>query len=238
MPVRASQFESVRKRISAGVSRLQSRPAELRIVVAAGGLAAFSLWLGLAWGEPLGLVALPLLAVLSVGSVAVLRRRDRDAELDALVPSIDGALLLARTRPRNAAAIAPTQEPRPELPAPPVVSVPDPLTEAPAPGERSYEVHETAAGGTVLHQVCPTLLSASDYALGLVQRRPGSTVEVIRVSRGERKIVLSFADDRVASEPELKQTLLEMYGYPVTRWRAMPPSGRPSGQGTSWRASR
>ena len=188
MPVRASQFESVRKRISAGVSRLQSRPAEFRIVVAAGGLAAFSLWLGLAWGEPLGLVALPLLAVLSVGSVAVIRRRDRDAELDALVPSIDGALLLARTRPRNTAAIAPTQEPRPELPAPPVVSVPDPLTEAPAPGER--------------------------------------------------KVVLSFADDRVASEPELKQTLLEMYGYPVTKWHAMPPSGRPSGQGTSWRASR
>jgi hypothetical protein len=123
-------------------------------------------------------------------------------------------LALAALPPAAAVAVA---EPEPEvapLPAPP-----------PEPAElervvRRYEVVETVGDRSSVRHVAASLLSATDVAFDLVERgSQRAQVEVVLVKGGLRETVLSFCRELPANTTVVGDSLLDLYGYPVTRWR-------------------
>ena len=74
-------------------------------------------------------------------------------------------------------------------------------------------------GRTTVRHASPSLFGATDYALELHLRTRGSDIEVLRVRGDARESVLRFSRDRPPEGAAAAKSLLELFGYPVTRWR-------------------
>ena len=202
------------------------------------------MWFALALGNPLLLVAVPLLGGLLVAAVRTQRR----------LQPVEGPLEVSYERvvPRQAPPPPRVEEPvedeeEPEVesllsrlslapPPPPVgrtsasyVYEPDPEPErepfSDEPEEerdlsdRVYEVCETVAGRTLVRHTSPSLFGATDYALDLHVHSNGTDIEVVRVRGDARERVLRFSGNRPPEGAASAKSLLELFGYPVTRWK-------------------
>jgi hypothetical protein len=133
----------------------------------------------------------------------------------------DGENLLARLSfapppppvGRTSASYAYKPEPEPE---------PKPLYDDEEPEEldaRYYEVCETVAGRSRVRHTSPSLFGATDYALDLHVRARDT---VVRVRGDARESVLRFTRDRPPESADSTKSLLELFGYQVTRWKGPP----------------
>jgi len=125
-------------------------------------------------------------------------------ESDSLLDRLTFAL-----PPAPVGRTVPAAAPEPEL-----ESEPEPLS-----GDRIYEVCETVAGRSIVRHRSLSLFAATDFALDLHLQSQGGDIVVARVRGDERQTVLSFDRERPPEGASSGKTLLETFGYPVTRWR-------------------
>jgi len=116
---------------------------------------------------------------------------------------------------RSSASYIYEPDPEPEL-AEALEEEPDEPRES---DERFYEVCETVAGRSLVRHSSPSLFGAADYALEFHMRSRGTDIEVVRVRGDARENVLRFSRDRPPEGSEPAKSLLDVFGYPVTRWR-------------------
>jgi hypothetical protein len=227
------------------IATLDSRPREKQLAIATGVVAALFAWFGIALASPLLLAAVPLLGGLLYGGVRTQRRLhpaegpievslDRAVAAPAL-PAAPPDLAEPEDEPGESLlsriSLAPPPPPVGRSSAsyvyePPVATAPEPEPEpryeqepeAPQElAERFYEVCESVDGDTVVRHASPSLFGATDYALELHVRSRGE-IEVVRVRGAARENVLRFTRDRPPEGSANAKSLLDLFGYPVTRW--------------------
>jgi hypothetical protein len=248
MKASLSRVQPLASQFTEWVAALDSRPREKQAAIGAAIVAGLFAWFGIALGSPVLLLAVPALGGLLYGGVRTNRRLypledpiEISLERPALVPR-------PAVTPAPAPAPRPHEEPEDETPGdnllsrislapppPPVgrssasyVYEPEPelidaLEEEPEEpresGERFYEVCETVAGRSVVRHSSPSLFGATDYALELHTRSRGNEIEVVRVRGDARENVLRFSGDRPPEGSESAKSLLDLFGYQVTRWK-------------------
>jgi len=87
----------------------------------------------------------------------------------------------------------------------------------------AYEVREVLAGTEVLLRVSPSFLEASDFAFEHIEEFNPERVEIVRARGDERETVWVY--DRSEAAPEGSRELVNVFGYPVSRWTGPPPHG-------------
>ena len=85
--------------------------------------------------------------------------------------------------------------------------------------DRYYEVCETVAGRSLVRHTSPSLFGATDFALELHTSARDTELEVVRIRGEQRESVLRFSRDRPPEGAESAKSLLDLFGYPVTRWK-------------------
>ena len=241
------QVQPLARQFSDWVENLDSRPREKQLAIGTGIVATLFSWFAFALGNPLLLLAVPLLGGLLLGGVRAQRRLHPaegpvEVTLERIAP---------RSEPPAATPAMPVEEPEEEdtesllsrlslAPPPPPVGrtstsyvyepeaapEPEPLYEG-DPGDepeeeldaRCYEVCETVAGRCLVRHTSPSLFGATDYALDLHVRSPGTDIEVVRVRGDARESVLRFSHHHPPEGTASAKSLLELFGYPVTRWK-------------------
>ena len=225
-------FSQVRRRVrqfSEWAATLDSRPREKQLAIGAGIVGALFCWFALALGDAFLLAGLPLTGGLLMATVRAQRRVQSVEGLIELEPDeLQGGNLLSkltlapRPPPVGRTTASYVYEPEPEFEYE-YEPDPDPAEDEPEEetrelGERSYEVCETVGGRIVVRHTSPSLFGATDYALELHLRTQRSEIEVVRVRDGARESVLRFSRDRPPEGAASAKSLLELFGYPVTRW--------------------
>jgi hypothetical protein len=242
------RFQPVARQFTEWVATLDSRPREKQAAIATAIVAALFAWFGFALGSPLLLLAVPLLGGALYAGVRTERRlhpiegpteisferaaaaqpapapapaplrEEPGEEDDTPGDNLLSRISLAPPPPpvgRSSASYIYAPEPEPALEEPAEEERDEPQ-EA---GERFYEVCEIVAGRSVVRHSSPSLFGATDYALELHVRSRGSEIEVVRVRGSARERVLTFSRDRPPEGSETAKSLLDLFGYPVTRWK-------------------
>jgi hypothetical protein len=86
-------------------------------------------------------------------------------------------------------------------------------------GERVYEVCQVVDGRRVVRHTTTSLFGATDFALDLQARSHDGEIELLRARGETREPVLRLGHLRAADGSEAAASLLDLFGYPVTRWR-------------------
>ena len=204
------------------VAALDSRPREKQAAIGVAIVAGLFAWFAIALGSPVLLVAVPALGGVLYGAVrtqrrlhpALVPRPEDDAPSNKLLSRISLATPPLRVGRSSASYI---YEPTPE---PEFVEANDEEPDEPQEsGERFYEVCETVAGRSLVRHSSPSLFGATDYALELHTRSRGAGIEVLRVRDDVRESVVRFSGDRPPEGSESAKSPLDVFGYPVTRWK-------------------
>jgi hypothetical protein len=249
MKTSCSRFQPLASGFAEWAGTLDSRPREKQAAIGTAIVAGLFAWFAIALGSPALLLAVPALGGLLYGGVRTHRRlRALEGPIEISLER-PGLVLRPAVTPAPAPAPLPHEEPEDEtpgdnllsrislaLPPPPVgrssasyIYEPEPelvdaLEEEPEEetresGERSYEVCETVAGQSVVRHSGPSLFGATDCALELHVRSRGGEIEVLRVRGRARESVLRFSRDRPPEGSDSAKSLLDLFGYPVTRWK-------------------
>jgi hypothetical protein len=221
---RFGQVQPYVRRFSEWAATLDSRPREKQLAIGAGIVGLLFLWFAVALASPVLLAGLPLTGVLLMGSVRAQRRlQPAEGFIELEADELPGTSLLTKLTltppppPVGRTTASYVYEP-PEV-EPERIPLDDPPDDEVDLGDRSYEVVETLDSRPIVRHTSPSLFGATDYALELHLRTRGTEIEVVRLRGDTRESVLRFSRDRPPEGAQSAKSLLELFGYPVGRWK-------------------
>jgi len=223
-------LDGIAANVSKATATIAERTEERQLAFTSICLAVGCSWLALAWGEPAFLLGIPLIGGAFMLLVWLRRRRPESG------PEYEGGEndTIDERRLASAARIAQAGQGVPvgriELPQPAqlrareqAVAAAAEAAEAAQVAER-FEVRKTAPPYARV-AIGATFVDAAESALEFLSEHEGETVEIVRV-RGSQRETLSTYSKPSDVPGEREQGMLELYGFPVNKWQAAPPSAR------------
>ena len=222
--VKQSRVDEVAERVSASLASPLGLEIEIRrLALTAVFLAAASAWLALAWAEPYMLIGVPASAMLFVGGRHWLARRMKEEGAYEAPTSdesdVDEARLRSAVRLAQAAGVSvspPTR--RGARPTPLEPPAKQQKVEPLETEDIVYEVRDATGLGRPLF-TSSRFIDAADFALDFLAANEIETLDVVRVWGGGSEKVSTYAKNS-GVPPQKEDSLVDLYGYPVTSWRA------------------
>jgi hypothetical protein len=212
------RFEVRAERAAKTLAALAEEPDTARIALMGVLCAAAVCWFAVAWGDPVLLLALPVIAGAAVTTARVHRRRwvdEHDPDEEAAPPQAELDEWLARLQ-SSSREVAPilTEPARPTVHHPD----PEPLVEVsfPAASSSIYEVREVRAGAPIMLEVRDSFDDAVDAAFELIEERDPPELEIVLDRGGEREVLWSYR--REDAESERPRGTLDLFGFDATRY--------------------
>jgi hypothetical protein len=208
------------ERAAKTLAALAEEPDTARIALMGVLCAAAVCWFAVAWGDPLLLLALPLIAAAAASTARVHRRRwAEDDHEDVVPPSTELEEWLARltssTREASPVLTAPAPPSPPQVEAQPLLEVRDPTS--------IYEVREIRAGAPIMLEVRDSFDAAVDAAFELIEERDPPELEIVLDRAGEREPIWSYKREEAALERP--RSTLDLFGFDAMRYTQAHRSG-------------
>ena len=224
------RIEKRAERAAGALEALADEPDVARIALVGALCSAAVCWFAIAWGEPLLLIALPLVVGAAVAVARHQRRKESgdtgEPEFEPAPAEVDAWLARLPTTPGptqfaapEKAVLAPLAEPAPLPPLPTLEAAASevrPASEASSASEAVFEVQELRAGAPVVLETRDSFDAAVDAAFELIEERDPPALEIVAAKDTERDVVWSYT--REAAQASKPSGTLELFGFDATRW--------------------